>query len=152
MDETDADWICEMLGNPDVTRLLQFTPIDRNQFLEKHRSYVALNAMPSPFGSFVLEEDGARAGYAFIRKFEWEPELSGVPELGYLIEPRFWGKGIATALVRFLTERAAKGRLLAIIDDRHVVSRRVALKSGFSRIIPSKKHPGNSIWEKIGES
>ncbi len=148
MDETDADWICEMLGNLQVTHFLQFIPIDPKQFLEKHASYLKLNQASAPLGAFVLECDGQRAGYAFLRTFEWEDEFRGVTEIGYLIDPQFWNKGIASELSVFLMKRAGKERVLAMIDDRHEVSKKVILKMGFSKIAASKKYPGNSIWER----
>jgi RimJ/RimL family protein N-acetyltransferase len=57
-------------------------------------------------------------------------------ELGYLVTPEHRGRGVATAIVRALTDWAfARGaqRVFLVIDVENPASSRVAAKAGFTR-------------------
>lgn len=58
-------------------------------------------------------------------------------DAGYLLNPAYWGRGIATAAVKTLTDLAYSGtnlhRVQATIYSPNFASARVAKKSGYTR-------------------
>lgn len=59
----------------------------------------------------------------------------GTAVLGFLVDPRHWGRGIATGAVRLMLEHAFTGMDLTAVEGRcrsdNEASRRVMLSSGF---------------------
>ena len=56
-------------------------------------------------------------------------------ELGYILAPEYWGKGIASRIASLLVVRAerqpALRSLFAIIDPANVPSRKILINNGF---------------------
>lgn len=73
-------------------------------------------------------ETGAFVGYAGLRCFEGDPDLS------YLIVPELWGRGLASEVARQCAQWAFDGvgatLLRAATDRGHRVSQRVLVKTG----------------------
>lgn len=81
----------------------------------------------------VLRKTGKVIGTVTI----FEVENNRMAGLGYRLDPRFWGRGIATEAVmeaiRFLFEQTELDRLWATVDVRNAASWRVLEKCGFVR-------------------
>ena len=60
--------------------------------------------------------------------------MEDVAELGYMLLPKYWGKGygsrIAEALI-YMAEKTKVRRLTAIIDPNNIPSRKILIKHGF---------------------
>ena len=84
------------------------------------------------YGFWLIEVDGAFAGYCGIRPIE----LDGVAqtEIGWHIHKRFWNQGVATeaasAVQQLAHDRFGVPAPIALINPDHHASRRVAEKIG----------------------
>lgn len=84
--------------------------------------------------AFVIEVDGEFAGGVGVRPFEDEGRITA--EIGYWLGRRFWGRGIATAVVESFVPWVFEHhpeliRVQACVYDSNPASRRVLEKNGF---------------------
>lgn len=82
-------------------------------------------------GFFAVEEDGLFCGWMHLRSDRFEPAWA---ELGYRLQRRCWGRGLATTLGRELMDRAFGELNYSTVSARTVAenaaSRRVMEKLG----------------------
>lgn len=105
-----------------------YTEADARQFLEHLRR-------AGPLTHFAIEVDGEAAGGIGL-----EPQVdvhAGSAEIGYWVARAAWGRGVATAAVRALTEfvfeRDKWRRLFAGVFSTNPASMRVLEKVGYRR-------------------
>src|SRR5688572_29240224 len=84
--------------------------------------------------NFAIERDGeAIGGVGVDRRSDVR---TGTGEIGYWVAEPFWGQGIATAAVHFITEYAFRAfpfvRLQASVFDSNPASARVLEKAGYT--------------------
>jgi RimJ/RimL family protein N-acetyltransferase len=84
--------------------------------------------------NFAIELDGAAVG-GIAFKIQRDVERIGA-ELGYWLGEKYWGRGIATASVRAITEHALAAhdlqRVFALPFAHNLASARVLEKAGFA--------------------
>jgi RimJ/RimL family protein N-acetyltransferase len=82
----------------------------------------------------AVDDDGAFLGLALAPEID---EESGEVELGYIVAPQARGRGVATAILRELTDWAlgqvGAQRIVLIIDVDNRASARVAERCGYTR-------------------
>lgn len=82
----------------------------------------------------VHREEGVLIGYC--GHFVTMPGEGKEIDLAYRLDPRFWGRGLATEAAVAAAEHAFKAfpvsRLIALIDPENIASRRVAEKAGMT--------------------
>ena len=80
---------------------------------------------------WAVEDDGAFIGYEIWHDYE---ETSR--EIGWVLCPEYWGKGIATELTKELMQRAFDDGKDAVIEcaPAQEVTKHIALKLGFKPI------------------
>ena len=70
-----------------------------------------------------------------LAKLELDQPTATTAELGYMLLPEYWGKGIASQVVTFLIEHAKQQAylkdLMAIIDPENIASRKILINNGF---------------------
>jgi RimJ/RimL family protein N-acetyltransferase len=97
------------------------------------REFLASVVGTRPETSFAIEVDGAAVGGIAFR-VQTDVERIGA-ELGYWLGERYWGRGIATAAVRAVTEHALGAhdlrRVFALPFAHNRASARVLEKCGF---------------------
>jgi RimJ/RimL family protein N-acetyltransferase len=128
----DADALVEHADNRSVWLNLRdrfphpYTRRDAREFLA-----AVVGARPET--SFAIEVDGAAVGGIAFR-IQTDVERIGA-ELGYWLGERYWGRGIATAAVRAVTEHALGAhdlrRVFALPFAHNRASARVLEKCGF---------------------
>ena len=78
--------------------------------------------------------DNEFIGSCLLRPFENDPTIL---ELGYTLEPKFWGKGLATEMVKVITDHGLADtgvkEIVACTDLLNHPSQRVLLKAGFKQ-------------------
>jgi len=130
---TDLDRIVELTSNPGFMRFSSGSLFDREQaeaFLERLVAPVRLGK-PSQF-AVILRETEKLIGYCgfFLQTFDQVEEL----EIGYRLDPDYWGRGLATEAARAVRDHAFRNlrakRVISLILPENVPSRRVALKNG----------------------
>ncbi len=70
-----------------------------------------------------------------MAKLEIKNSKAHKAELGYMLLPEYWGKGIGSKVANLLIKRARNQKeitkLFAIIDPRNVASRKILTNNGF---------------------
>jgi len=100
---------------------------DYQQLLIKNRAH------PDAGHFRILDADSGE--FIGLGKLEIDPASVDTAELGYMILPVYWGKGIAGRVAAMLIAKARElsplCRLVAIIDPANLPSRKVLTNNGF---------------------
>lgn len=136
----DFDALAAMWREPEVVRYISGKPSTREQSFTRLLRYAGHWTVLG-FGYWAVEdrqsgEFAGEVGFADYHR-EIEPPLDGMPELGWMIAPRWQGKGYATEAVRACLTWGAQHfpagtKLSCIITPDNVASIRVAQKCGFA--------------------
>ncbi|KAA9377552.1 GNAT N-acetyltransferase [Microbispora cellulosiformans] len=132
--EGDADQIARACSDPEIARFIPFIPSpytwdDALTWITK-----TLPAMWENGGAgFIVADPGTDEvlGTAGLQP----PDRFGASEVGYWLAPWARGRGVATAAVRTLAERAfalGVSRIALLANVENVASQQVALRSGFA--------------------
>ncbi len=107
-------------------------PID--EAVEKYNLILKNNELKESFGNFKVIEASTNnfVGYGMLRIKE---KNSTEAELGYMLLPNYWGKGIGNEIARLLIEKANAEKLvdkiIATIDPDNAASRKILTNNGF---------------------
>ncbi len=130
----DLEQMAELMADKDFMRF-SFGVFSRErtaEFLEKMRARDRAN-LPSQFG-VISREDNRLIGYCgfFSQTVDDIEEL----EIGYRIDPAYWGRGLATEAARAVRDHGFHelqlSRLISLIHLENLASRRVAEKNGMT--------------------
>lgn len=135
-----------MWADPVVTRYIGGKPLSEEDAWARTLRCVGPWAWLG-FGYWVVEEKatGSFAGEMGFSDLKWEiePSLKGVPELGWVLATRVHGKGYATEAVRaaivwgdanIKSTQPVLAKMVCIIHPEHARSIRVAEKCGFKQV------------------
>lgn len=130
--------LAAMWAEPEVVRHITGTPSTEQQSWARLLNYAGHWTLMG-FGYWAVEDKatGLYAGDLGFADFKRviEPSIRGTPELGWVLAPRFQGKGYATEAVRAATAWAdatfTGGRTVCMISPENLASIRVAEKGGF---------------------
>ncbi len=90
------------------------------------------------YGLFLAFEKETAKLIGWVLFLHAELKLINNIEVGYRLFPEFWNKGYATELCQKMVEVGLKdlklGKLIAVTDPKHLVSKKVLKKSGFKYI------------------
>jgi RimJ/RimL family protein N-acetyltransferase len=127
-------------GDPEVTRFVGGKPLSKEDVWARLLRYVGHWAWLG-YGLWVVEEKATghyvgEVGFA-NHKRAIEPPLTGLPEIGWVLAPRFHGKGYATEAVRAAIawgdSHFHAARTACLIHPENARSIRVAEKCGFQQ-------------------
>lgn len=98
---------------------------------EKTRAFLESAGLGDDPLIWAVEDDGAFIGYAIYHDYD---ETSR--EIGWVLCPEHWGKGVATELTKELMQRAFADGKDAVIEcaPAQEVTKHIALKLGFKPI------------------
>ena len=118
---------------PETSKFLLWSPHTNLRYTKKYRSYVQTADRNENFYDFALvdKESGRMIGTCGFTGFDLQNNSA---EIGYVLHPEFWGKGLAKeAVMRLMTFGFAElrlHRLSAKIMTGNAASKRVAEKCG----------------------
>ncbi|WP_336959392.1 GNAT family N-acetyltransferase [Sphingobium aquiterrae] len=142
----DFDHCCALWGDAAVVRYIGGTVQDRQAVWFRLLRYAGMWALLG-YGMWVIEEreTGAFLGEAgLLNACRGLPELEGVPEVGWVLAPAAWGRGIATEAMRAVLDWADRELrapvVRCIIEDGNGASIGVAEKLGFVRLSQTQLH------------
>lgn len=132
--EEDLDKMATLMADKDFMRfsLGVFSREQTAGFLERVRARDR-DGLPSQFG-VVFRPDDRLIGYCgfFSQIVDDVEEL----EIGYRLDPEYWGQGIATEAARAVRDHGFDAlnlpRLISLIHPENIASRRVAEKNGMT--------------------
>lgn len=130
--EGDLDDLSVLMANRDFMRfsLGVFSREQTAVFLEKVRDRDR-EGLPSQF-AVISREDNRLIGYCgfFLQIVDGIEEL----EIGYRLDPSYWGRGLATEAARAVRDRGFGDlqlpHVISLIHPENVASRRIAEKNG----------------------
>jgi RimJ/RimL family protein N-acetyltransferase len=130
----DLDFLASMLAHPDVNRYYerQFTRDEAQAWLERQLERYRRDG----HGLWLVEEraSGAAVGQVGLAMQEVEGERH--PEIGWLLDRPFWGRGYATEAATATRDAAFARwhypRVISLIRPENVPSQRVAERLGMT--------------------
>lgn len=130
----DFDYYFRMVNDEQVMAMITERPFEFDEAREDFKKLLKLNSISDHFGTYKIF-DRKRGTFIGLAKLEITESDSDIAELGYIILPEYWGKGIASIIAETLIDYARllkklKG-MFAILDPNNLASRRILIKNGF---------------------
>ncbi len=124
----------QLVSNAKVMKMISGKPMNEVEAKDKFTKILECNDLHPVFGYFKITN--TQTGFFIgVAKLEIKEKESKEAEIGYLILPEFWGKGIVSKIAKDLLEIAKSERqlnsLFAIIDPENIASRKILEKNGF---------------------
>ncbi|TYR32180.1 GNAT family N-acetyltransferase [Sphingobacterium phlebotomi] len=123
-----------LVGDEEVMAMITERAIPLEEAKSDYEKRMLENQFHNDFGHFkiIQEKSGDFIG---VGKLEIETLDSTEAELGYMLLPKYWGKGIASEVAGRLIDVARKHnfitKLFAIIDPKNIPSRKILTNNGF---------------------
>jgi len=98
------------------------------------------------FGKYAVEMRGTGSliGYVGLELVTWFHEIEGEVEIGWRLDPRYWGDGYATeaalASLKVGFDRLGLDRIVAVVEPANLASLRLAEKIGL-RVVRETLEP-----------
>ena len=136
-----------MWGDPTVTRYIGGRPFTAEEVWARLLRYAGHWTLLD-FGFWLIEEKatGSFVGEAGLAEFQRdiEPRIQGVPEMGWVLSPPWYGRGYATEAVRAALawgeRRFGAARTVCLIHPENLASLRVAGKCGYRELQRTTYH------------
>lgn len=130
----DSDQYCTLVGNEKVMAMITERALNTEEALEKFSYFLKNNELHPSFGSFMVYEAKSKKLLG-CAKLEIKEGKRHEAELGYLLQPEYWGQGFGNEIAEVLLEVAMSDpeltRVFAITDPKNIASRKILLKNGF---------------------
>jgi RimJ/RimL family protein N-acetyltransferase len=135
LSEAHLGAVAAMLSDPDITRFTRVPDPTPADFAQQWLAiYEAGRRDGTREGFAVFDGEGAFVGVALAVGID---RGEGEAELGYMVAPTARGRGMATAMLRALTEWAfaetGVERIRLVVDVENPASLRVAERAGYVR-------------------
>jgi RimJ/RimL family protein N-acetyltransferase len=135
LEPQDFESFYALTGNDKVMAMITERALSKEEGLKKFNYFLGNNKLHKSFGSFkVLEVYSSKLlGFA---KLEITKEKPQEAELGYMLLPEFWGRGLGSEIAEMLLEVAIADpnltRVYANTDPNNVASRKILINNGFA--------------------
>lgn len=136
MSDSDFSELYRLLRDPEVMRYITTPYKDETQVRERMALWNNYAQLRPGLGTFALEtrDTGLFCGFCVARQVEYNPE-SDEFEIGYILAPEYWGQGLVSELVPYLSkycfQQSGADRLVAFTDPDNTTSQHILTKSGF---------------------
>lgn len=96
---TDASDMYEYACRPEVTKYLLWTPHPSKQYTERYLAYIQTRYYIGEFydWALTLRDSGKMIGTCGFTSFDF---TNGSAEIGYVLNPDYWGQGYAAEAIR----------------------------------------------------
>jgi len=132
--ENDFPNYFQLVNDEKVMEMITERALGLEEAKKDFEKIIENNQLDKNFGSYKILniETNEFLGFA---KLEIENKESHEAEIGYMILPKYWGKGIAGKIGKHLIQKAKTQtsieRLFAIIDPKNGASRKILTNNGF---------------------
>lgn len=133
----DFDAYYRLVGNDQVMAMITERALSKQEAATEFESMLLQNCIHEKFGHFKITDSdtGEFVGYG---KLNLEHIGNHQAEIGYMLLPEFWGKGLGSKISNHLMQIARGNQittklqqLYAIIDPKNIASRKILEKQGF---------------------
>lgn len=128
-----ADYF-QLVSNAKVMAMITERAIPADEAQRDYEKLLAENALHPELGHFRVLDARDRS-FIGLGKLAVETAEADQAELGYILAPQHWGKGIASRIASLLVARAEQQpklrSLFAIIDPANIPSRKILINNGF---------------------
>lgn len=125
----------QLVNNEKVMKMITEKAIELEEAKIDFKNLIEKNKLEPNFGKFKIVNNETNE-FLGLAKLEIYENNSQKAELGYMLLPEYWGKGIASIVGEILIETGKKQnsikQLLAIIDPKNIPSRKILTKNGFT--------------------
>lgn len=135
--EKDFPRYYSLVGKITVMKMITERAIPIEEARINYKKILINNMIHKSFGSFKVIDDKTKTffGSAILKIIV---PNSDEAEVGYMILPIYWGKGLGNKIAQMLINRAKKepqlNRLKAYIDPNNIASRKILVNVGFESI------------------
>ena len=130
----DFDEYFQLVGDARVMEMITERAIPIEEAQVDFEQLIDNNKLNENFGNFKILILSSNE-FVGLAKLALHEEDQVEAELGYMILPYYWGKGIASQVARQLIEHAKQQqsleKLVAIIDPKNIPSRKILINHGF---------------------
>lgn len=134
INEQDFEAYYSLAGNTRVMEKITGKSLTREETQKKFNSLLENGKLHDSYGCFKVSDSTNKELLGF-GKLEITEESPFEAELGYLLEPEFWGRGYGSEIASQLMKKAESDpeltRVFAITDPGNMGSRKILLRLGF---------------------
>lgn len=131
----DFDKYYKLVSDENVMSMITERAIPVDEAMKIYNLLLKNNELHKSFGNFKIIEASTNKfiGSALLRVKE---KSSTEAEIGYMLLPTYWRKGIGSEVARLLIKKAKHetqiNKVTAIIDPNNIASRRILINNGFT--------------------
>jgi ribosomal-protein-alanine N-acetyltransferase len=147
--DSDFSELYRLLSDPETMRYVRAPYTEEAQAWDRMAFWSDYAQKCPGLGTFVMELKGSDSfvGFCVARQVGYDP-TSEEYEIGYILAPEYWGKGLASELVPPLSsycfDQSPAKHLVAFTDPNNAASQRVLQKAGFRYMGPRQTADGTS--------
>lgn len=132
--DKDFEDYFSLVANEKVMAMVTERAIPLEEARNDFKLLLCKNEKHEEFGIFKVLET-ATNNFIGLGKLEINENDFSEAELGYLLLPKFWGKGYGSEIAKILLNKAEESkalhRITAIIDPKNIASKKILLKNDF---------------------
>ncbi|WML32804.1 GNAT family N-acetyltransferase [Clostridium sp. OS1-26] len=150
----DFDKYYKLVSDEKVMAMITERAIPLDEARGNYNLLLSNNELQKSFGSFKVMELKTN-NFIGLAKLKIEEMNAKEAELGYMLLPEYWGKGIGNEVARLLVKKAKEekqlNRITAIIDPNNIPSRKILINNGFvsDKVCEIDGLPGEILSMKI---
>ncbi|HCT30036.1 MAG TPA: GNAT family N-acetyltransferase [Bacteroidales bacterium] len=131
----DFPYYFQLVNNEKVMKMITGKAIKSEEAKNNFEKLIENNNLEPNYGSFKILNIETNE-FLGLAKLEIKKNNRKEAELGYMLLPEHWGKGIASKVSKQLIEigksQASLKRIFAIIDPNNLPSRKILTNNGFT--------------------
>lgn len=132
--ESDFQLYFDLVNNIDVMQMITERTLSILEAQTEFSQLLSNNDLDERLGSYKIL-DQQTDSFVGLAKLELNSSDCSSAELGYMLLPEHWGKGIASQVAIDLIQKAKTHpnleHIIAIIDPANIPSRKILIKNGF---------------------
>ncbi|RPJ96345.1 N-acetyltransferase [Rummeliibacillus sp. TYF005] len=149
----DFELYYSLVSNEKVMAMITEKAIPLEVARERFNKMIKQKALFDKYGSFKVFNNATNeflsSGNLTINK-----DNDNEAEIGYMLLPKYWGKGFGSEIANALVEKAKEDglkKLTAIIDPNNVASRKILISLGFHslKVCEIDGLPGEILYKDL---
>jgi len=132
--QNDFNHYFRLVSNERVMEMITERTIPTDEARRDFESLIENNKLDPSIGNLKII-NSATDEFIGMAKLEIKEGVDDQAELGYMLLPEYWGKGIGGIVAKQLIDLAkahnSVKRLFAIIDPQNIPSRKILINNGF---------------------